>query len=236
MSGLGHSGPGGCDFVWQAQRLARNAEFGLLDSAAYYTYATVFDGHRWRHFSDPRTGEHYRFDTIEAFLTAETGLGLRRDPAEFFACLIAVSESKAEVAPEARELRRLLVRAGMKEPERPLHLGDSPEVLAGAINRQFTVEQRRELVRALQSPELRVSRQEADRLRKRALRGTDLAARACEHCGKVFEPKRSQARFCGGSCRAKASQERKEAPAAPAKRQFIEVDAKKESTPVSPGR
>lgn len=108
-------------------------------------------------------------------------------------------------------------------------LGEDPEALARAIRRQFPVERIGALVKALQSPELRVSRQEADRLRKRALRGTDLAARACEHCGKVFEPKRSQARFCGGSCRAKASQERKEAPAAPAKRQFIEVDAKEES-------
>lgn len=89
-------------------------------------------------------------------------------------------------------------------------LGDDPEALAEAIGRQFTVEQRRQLVKALQSPDLRVSRQEADRLRKRALRGTDLAARACDHCGVVFEPKRSQARFCGGSCRAKASQVRKE--------------------------
>jgi hypothetical protein len=111
-------------------------------------------------------------------------------------------------------------------PQMLFDLGDDPEVLAGAISRQFTVEQRRELVRALQSPDLRVSRQEADRLRKRALRGTDLAARACEHCGVVFEPKRSQARFCGGSCRAKASQVRKEPAAAvePAVEAAAELD------------
>jgi len=199
--------------VFTARRRISDLASAVYETVFYDAMDMVLAKGEWQSYVDAVNGKTVTFRSMDEFLTHPDGLAVS-DLSVFFGCLIVVSESKAEVAPEARELRRLLVAAGMTEPQRPLHLGDSPEVLAEAISRQFTVEQRRALVKALQSPELRVSRQEADRLRKRAMRGTDLTARACEHCGKVFEPKRSIARFCSGSCRAKASQGRKD-PAAP---------------------
>ena len=46
-------------------------------------------------------------------------------------------------------------------------------------------------------------RQARDSARRQ--RGTDLSDRLCAHCGESFTPKRSDARFCRGACRAAAS-------------------------------
>jgi len=48
--------------------------------------------------------------------------------------------------------------------------------------------------------------------RKRKQRGTDLTPRPCACCGAVFTPKRTDARFCGGACRARASRQAKAQP------------------------
>jgi len=47
-------------------------------------------------------------------------------------------------------------------------------------------------------------RAKAEREKKRRQRGTDLSARACQHCGATFTPKRSTARFCSTRCRVAA--------------------------------
>jgi hypothetical protein len=206
-----------CHIQHSHERMVRNGSPNYL--CQVIRDALAASPHPWEVYPEEAKGDP------EAWMRMVTGKPLAE-------VLSYVRRIDAKAGQELMELLALKLSAEQMEVVEAglwFDLGEDPEALARAIRRQFPVEQRRELVRALQSPDLRVSRQEADRLRKRALRGTDLAARACEHCGKVFEPKRSQARFCGGSCRAKASQERKEAPATPAKRQFIEVDAKKES-------
>ena len=80
----------------------------------------------------------------------------------------------------------------------------SPEAIATTLRQLLATDQLAEVAKLI-TDNRQPAQAARDRQRKR--RGTDLSPRACACCGSTFTPKRTDARFCSGACRAKASRQ-----------------------------